>query len=188
MKNTALIVVDMLKDFTQPDGAVFYPQNREILPRLIDVINQCRNEGVLIIYIRQSYRKGKFDRNLQNMRPCCIEGTGGDELDPSLPVDPEKDYIIKKRRFSAFVNTDLDLVLRENDIENVVVVGTKTNCCIRATVTDAHYLDYAPIVLSDCVATDSDVVNQVHLEDMRKYFGQVMSSDEFIKRLKAGEF
>ena len=65
------------------------------------------------------------------MRPNCIEGTFGIEIDPMLEVDEKKDYVIRKRRYSGFFGTDLDLVLRENEVENVVVVGTKTNCCIR---------------------------------------------------------
>ena len=44
-----------------------------------------------------------------------------------LPVDEEKDYVIQKRRYSGFFGTDLDLVLRENGVENVIIVGTKTN-------------------------------------------------------------
>ena len=89
---------------------------------------------------------------------------------------------VSKTRYSAFFGTDLDLVLRENGVSEVVVVGTKTNCCIRATVTDAYNLDYRAIVLSDCVATDDPVVNRVHLTDIRKYLGRVMSSAEFFAR------
>ena len=71
-------------------------------------------------------------------------------------------------------------------VENVVVVGTKTNCCIRATVTDAYYLDYHVIVPRDAVATNSDVVNDVHLEDIRKYFGEVTTLDELYRRMEKG--
>ena len=73
-------------------------------------------------------------------------------------------------------------------MKNVIVVGTKTNCCIRATVTDAYYLNYNTIVLSDCVATNSEVVNNVHLEDMRKYFGTVLTSEELFEKFRVGEF
>jgi nicotinamidase-related amidase len=104
-----------------------------------------------------------------------------------LRVDPIKDYVIRKRRYSGFFGTDLDLVLRENEIKNTVIVGTKTNCCIRATVTDAYNLDYNAIVIRDCVATDSEVVNQVHLSDIEKYLGRVITADEYIAALKAGE-
>lgn len=187
MSNTALLIIDMVKDFTDPNGLVFYPQNREILPKIKTVLEECRKYGVLIIFLRHSYRKGKLDKNLINMRPNCIEDTGGDEIDSMLVVDENKDYVIKKRRYSGFFGTDLDLVLRENDIKNVIITGTKTNCCIRATVTDAYYLDYNVYVVSDCVATNEEVVNQVHLSDIKKYFGRVISSEELFKLLEKGE-
>ncbi len=184
MEKTALVVVDMVRDFTQPDGLVYYAQNAEVLPVIGKVVDYFHKTDRPVIFMRHSYRAGKFDRNLVTMRPNCIEGTGGDEIDPSLTV-LDSDYQIKKRRYSAFFGTDLDLVLRENKIERLVIVGTKTNNCIRATVTDAHYLDYRPVVLSDCVATNSEVVNRVHLEDIAKYLGQVMTSDELIGLLES---
>nr|WP_072514128.1 isochorismatase family cysteine hydrolase [Ndongobacter massiliensis] len=183
---TALIVVDMVKDFTDPNGLVFYPQNREVLPKIKTVVEYFHETQRLVIYMRHSYRSGKFDRNLVTMRPNCIDGTGGDEIDPMLPILPT-DYQIKKRRYSAFFGTDLDLVLRENGVEQVVIVGTKTNCCIRATATDAYYRDYRVIVLSDCVATNSDVVNRVHLEDIQKYIGTVMTWEECRKALEEAD-
>ncbi|MCD7736381.1 MAG: cysteine hydrolase [Lachnospiraceae bacterium] len=187
MKQTALLIVDMVKDFTDPEGLVFYPQNREILPRIRKVLDRCREEECLIVFLQHCNRKNKVDRKIASMRPNCMEGTDGIEIDPMLPVDEKKDYVIRKRRYSGFFGTDLDLVLRENGIENLIIVGTKTNCCIRATVTDAFYLDYNPIVLSDCVATNSETVNQVHLEDIRKYLGQVMDSEELFEKLGARE-
>lgn len=187
MKKTALIVVDMVKDFTDPEGLVYYPQNEEILPRIAKVVESCRAHGTEIIFMQHCYRKGKYEKNLITMRPNCIEGSGGEEIDPRLHVDPEHDYVIKKRRYSAFFGTDLDLVLRENKVETVIVVGTKTNCCIRATVTDAYYLDYDVVVLSDCVGTNSEEVNRVHLEDIRKYLGRLMTSEELLEKLEKGE-
>jgi nicotinamidase-related amidase len=187
LSKSALLIVDMLKDFTDPEGLVYYPQNREVLPRIQRVLEECRKHGLLIIFLKHFYRKDKFDKNLRNMRPCCLEGTDGDEIDPLLKVDPVKDYVIKKRRYSGFVGTDLDMVLRENQIENVIIVGTKTNCCIRATVTDAYNLDYLPIVIEDCVATNDQTVNQVHLTDIRKYFGKVITSEELFSHLEKGE-
>ena len=188
MNETALIVVDMVRDFTDPAGKVFYPQNREILPRIAGLVERCRKKGKLIIFLRHCNRAGKIDEKAAGMRPNCLEGTEGDEIDPALRVDPARDYVIKKRRYSGFFGTDLDLVLRENHIKNTVIVGTKTNCCIRATVTDAFNLNYLPIVIRECVATNSDTVNQVHLEDIRKYLGKVVGIDEFYQKLESGEW
>lgn len=186
MSKSALIVVDMVHDFTDPQGLVYYPQNREVLPRISAVVERCRDYGMTIVFMQHCYRKDKPDRNLTTMRPNCIEGSGGEAIDPLLRVDPVHDYVIKKRRYSAFFGTDLDLVLRENDVKTVVVVGTKTNCCIRATVTDAYYLDYRVIVLRDCVATNSDVVNEVHLTDIEKYLGTVLTSEELYAQMREG--
>lgn len=186
-KNTALLIVDMVKDFTDPSGLVFYPQNREVLPNIRKVLDRCRAEGCLIIFLQHCNRKDKPDPRIESMRPNCIEGTEGIEIDPMLPVDEVKDYVIRKRRYSGFFATDLDLVLRQHHIDTLIITGTKTNCCIRATVTDAFYLDYDVIVLSDCVATNSETVNQVHLDDIRKYFGSVMKSDELFEKFDKGE-
>lgn len=187
MSETALIIVDMVKDFTHEEGLVFYPQNREILPKIKEVLNKCREKGALIVFLQHCNRKGKFDRRAAAMRPNCIEGSGGEEIDPMLEVDEEKDYVIKKRRYSGFFGTDLDLVLRENGVKNVIITGTKTNCCIRATVTDAFYLDYNCYVVSDCVAANSPVVNQVHLEDIGKYLGKVVDKEMLFWMLDGGE-
>ena len=187
LSKTALLVVDMVKDFTDPQGLVFYPQNREILPRIAQLVARAREHGMTIVFLQHCYRRGKPDKNLENMRPNCIEGSGGEEIDPMLSPDPEKDYIIKKRRYSAFFGTDLDLVLRENGVQNVIVSGTKTNCCIRATVTDAYYLNYNVIVPSDAVATNDAVVNRVHLEDIGKYFGRVATINHLFAEMDRGE-
>lgn len=184
MANTALIIVDMLRDFTDPKGLVYYPQNRDILPKVKIVLDKCREHDKLIIFLQHFNRKYKIDQKAKNMRINCIEDSWGDEIDPALHIDIEKDYVIKKRRYSGFFATDLDLVLRENNIQNIILVGTKTNCCIRATIQDAFNLNYNPYVISDCVATDSEVTNDVHLQDIKKYFGKVIHMQEVFNLLE----
>lgn len=187
MAKTALIIVDMVRDFTDPEGLVFYPENQKILPRIKKVLDESRKHELLIVFLQHCNRKDKVDKKAQSMRPNCIEGTFGIEIDPMLEVDEKKDYVIRKRRYSGFFGTDLDLVLRENEVENVVVVGTKTNCCIRATVTDAFYLNYNPYVIRECVATNSETVNEVHLTDIDKYLGKVIDMNTFSKMLEEGQ-
>ena len=187
MNKTALIVIDMVYDFAHPNGLVYYEQNAEILPRIRKVIDKCREEEVLIVFMQHSHRKDKYDKELTMVRKNCIEGTGGDELMPELGYNEKTDYLIKKRRYSSFFGTDLDMVLREHKIENTIICGTKTNCCIRATVHDAYLLNYNVIVPRECVATNSDVVNEVHLTDIHKYFGKVVSTDELFAMLDGGD-
>lgn len=178
----ALLIVDMVKDFTEPAGAVYYPETGAVLPNIHRVLGSCRENHLLIVFLKQCMRRGKTDPAFAGMRPNCIEGTGGEELDDSFQVE-EGDYVIPKRRYSGFFSTDLDLVLRENGIDTVVITGTKTNCCIRATVEDAFYRNYKVIVLSDCVSTNSEEISRVHLDDISRYFGRVMDSGEFLEML-----
>lgn len=188
MNETALIIVDMVKDFTDPNGLVYYPQNREVLPNIAHLLEKCREKDKLVVFLQHCNRAGKPDEKAASMRPNCIEGTDGIEIDPMLKVDPIKDYVIQKRRYSGFFGTDLDLVLRENHIKNTIIVGTKTNCCIRATVTDAFYLNYNPIVVRECVATNSETVNEVHLTDIQKYLGMVVDMKTCFDKLNSGEW
>ena len=181
MEKTALIVVDMVKDFTSPEGLVYYPQNEQILPIINQVVCDAREKGILIVFLQHRYRANKIEKNLVNMRPNCIEGSGGETLDDIFEVH-NQDYVIPKRRYSGFFGTDLDSVLRENKIANVIVVGTKTNCCIRATVTDAYNLDYLPIVIRECVATNSEASNEMHLDEINRYLGKVISLNEFYEQ------
>lgn len=174
----ALVVIDMTYDFVNPNGSVFYENNRKILPSLIDCINKAREHNYLIIFMQHSHRKDKFDKKTLTGRKNSLEGTGGDQLDPSLPIDEEKDYIIKKRRYSSFYATDLDLILREHNIRKVVITGTKTNNCVRSTVEDAYHLDYEAIVVEDCVATDDEIVNRIYLNDIDRYYGKVIHSKD----------
>lgn len=186
MSKTALLIIDMEYDFTNENGKVYYPQNKEILPKINEVLQVARKNDVLVIFTQHRYRNGKPDKNLSTMRPSCMEGTKGIEIDQSFDVNYETDYIIQKRRYSAFYGTDLDLVLRENNIENVVLTGTKTNCCIRSTVHDAYYNNYNVLVIKECVATNDEVVNTVHLTDIDKYYGDVITMDNFKEQLEKG--
>ena len=168
----------MVYDFVNPKGRVFYQNNRAVLENINALIPLARKNGLLVIYIQHSHRAHKYDPKTLSGRKNCLQGTGGDTLDPSLPIDGDADYVIKKRRYRAFAHTDLDLILREHQIRKVVLCGTKTNNCIRSTVETAYHLEYDVYVVRDCVATDKKDINDLHLRDIHKYYGTVVDSEE----------
>ena len=90
MVKTALVIVDMVRDFTDPEGLVFYPENQNILPRIKKVLDESRKHDLLVVFLQHCNRKDKIDRKAQAMRPNCIEGTFGIEIDPMLEVDEKK--------------------------------------------------------------------------------------------------
>lgn len=68
MSETALLIVDMVKDFTDANGLVFYPQNREILPKIKEVLDKCREKGVLIVFLQHCNRKVNLT---EKQHPCA---------------------------------------------------------------------------------------------------------------------
>ena len=185
MIKTALVVVDLVRDFTNPDGKIFYPSTGEMMPKVSYLINELRSRGVQIIYIRNVADKDRIKDKHINTRLCCVEGSGGELLDERLPIDP-KDIIVVKNRFSAFFNTELDKVLKSHKIKKVIVIGTKTNCCVRATAIDANMRDYDTYIVSDCVSTNTEELNRFHLEDLAKYTAKVVSSEDLLKSIDSG--
>ncbi len=180
---TAVLVIDMMRDFTDLEhGRVANPSSAALVPVVADFVDAARELGALIIWFVDQHRAGKPDWELENVRAHGEEGTVGVELDPRLLPQPE-DYQVVKRRYSAFVGTDLDLILRDNRIERVILTGTKTNVCIRATATDAFERNYAVVVPRECVATDKAHLHEANLEDISKYMGKVISVQEALALL-----
>jgi nicotinamidase-related amidase len=184
---TAVLVIDMVRDFTDmQNGKVPNVDAGKIVPAIDDLVNQARASGAVIIWVIDQHRPGKPDWELQNVRAHCEAGTSGVELAP--PLEPsDEDYVINKRRYSAFVGTDLDLILRDNHIDTLVLTGTKTNVCIRATAQDGFEHNYRVIVPRECVATDKPHLHEANLEDISKYMGRVISVEETLALLKQKE-
>jgi nicotinamidase-related amidase len=177
MTQSAILVIDMVRDFTDMEhGRVPNLPASQMVSTVADFVDRARALGALIIWVIDSHRAGKRDWELENVRGHCEEGTPGVELAPPLAPQPQ-DYVLTKRRYSAFVGTDLDLILRDNHIERVFLAGTKTNVCIRATATDAFERNYAVVVPRECVATDKPHLHEANLEDIGKYMGLVTSVD-----------
>lgn len=188
MAKTALIIIDMVNDFCKKDGKVYYPENRKIINPINSLLKTARRNDLLRIFITDSHSPNQKDLELEGVRDHCIQGTGGDEIIEELNFNSNNEYKVKKRRYSSFFGTDLDLILRENGIENVILVGTKTNNCIRATVHDAYYLTYNIIVPKECVATNSQESQRIHLHEINRYFGGGVKSLEEVKNeIKKGE-
>ena len=187
MSKTALLVIDMLYAFVHPEGAVFYPENQAIVPVIRTVLDACREAGCVIVFMQQRYRAGKLENNLTTMRPCCLEGSGGENIIDDLPVQ-DTDYVIPKRRYSSFYGTDLDLVLREHGVNRVILVGTKTNNCIIATAFDAHYRNYEIVVIKEGVATRDETTQSIYLHDINRYLGQVINLNDALLALKRGDW
>ena len=123
----------------------------------------------------------RYDKFVQ-VGGALIEGTkGGEIVDELKPIEGE--YLICKRRWSAFFQTELDNLLKRLGVDQVVVTGVQTPNCIRGTVWDANSLDYEVIVLTDGTGASSPEVHEANLNDMKNIGIKLMTVEEFIKSL-----
>tara|TARA_Y100000590_G_scaffold236400_1_gene266101 strand:- start:459 stop:1079 length:621 start_codon:yes stop_codon:yes gene_type:complete len=168
--STAVLVVDMLKDFFSDGGAmvldggdVLYEPHRELL-------GAARDKGIPVFWLNQDLPPD--DSLFQTRAVHCLSGTWGAEIVDEIPVDAS-DIIISKRRYSGFFQTTLDLNLRERGIDTVIVTGVVTNICVRSTVHDAFFLSYKVLVPEDLVMATSDQAQEVTLYDIETHYGDV---------------
>lgn len=187
MTETALIVVDLVNDFTRPDGAIYYPSTGQMMDTVCSFIDRARQKGAKIIYIQNVVDPAMVRTTRVSKKISCLKGSGGELLDERLDVRAE-DIVIQKNRFSAFFRTNLEQVLQDNRIGKVIILGTKTNCCVRATAIDSQMRDYDTYIVKDCVSTNTQELNQFHLEDLAKYTATVLSSDEIIQLMNDGQW
>ncbi len=191
-RHTALVVIDMQNDFVADEGKVAEAGNdpsaiQAIVPALQRLLAGARAAGVLIVHIQTLVLAGhRSDSDswlyskLKGVSSAdwCLEGTWGAELIPELaPVPGEP--VVTKYRSSAFINTNLDLILRSNAIRAVVICGEQTPGCVDATLRDSTFFDYYNAVVEDAIAAYRQDLHEAALLIQRARH-QVLRVDELL--------
>lgn len=166
--SSALLIIDMVNDFADPDGALFVPSAREIISRVADLARMARKRGLPVLHVKDTHEPD--DQEFENWPPHAVEGTWGarviEQLEPS-----ESDYVVEKKRFSAFFETGLDGLLEDLGVSHLVLTGTVTNICILATAIDALMRGYEVTVPSDAVAGLEEEHHRSALEQIHEVLG-----------------
>jgi ureidoacrylate peracid hydrolase len=113
----------------------------------------------------------------------CREGTWGAEFYQGIQPLPSERVVIK-HRYSAFIHTDLNTVLKAKNVQSVLVCGVATNVCVETTARDAYMYDYYVTMIDDCSAAYEAKLHLGTLDNMRRHFGMVASSAEIIETWK----
>lgn len=182
---TALLVIDMQNDFVLPDAAVPAAGGVEIIPRIAELRERARTAGLPVIFTMEMHRSdgSDFGIELEFEPPHCLEDTPGVEIVDRLQPERGERVIQGKRRYDAFLGTDLDLVLRTSGVENLVVVGVCTDVCVTSTVQHARNLDYRCFVVRDAVAGTSDDRHGAALFCLEHVFAHVGDAEEICRVL-----
>jgi ureidoacrylate peracid hydrolase len=195
-KRTALIVIDMQTVFCAPDSPAEVPASRGIVGPINGLTAELRELGVPVIWVLHSNSRigGKSDWELffntivaDEVRERTLESlTAEKQTVWSGLVTGQADHTVLKNRYSALIpgSSPLERVLRGMGIDTILVAGTKTNICCESTARDAMMLDFKVVLVEDCCAALSDDEHRAALENIIQQFGDVMTADEVLLRLK----
>ncbi len=165
----ALLVIDMLNDFIDPQGALYCGQSaRSIIPRVRDLVDFFAAGHQLIVYLRDAH--DPHDKEFQLFPPHAIAGSWGGKVIPELTPPPGA-LVLDKTRFTAFYRTDLERVLAEAHPEEVWVSGVVTSICVMDTVGDLRNRDYTPVVPVEAVADFDPQFHEFALKRMQRVYG-----------------
>src|SRR5262245_38684266 len=156
----ALLIIDMQHDFLDADGAVPCVGGWQIVPGIQQLATAARHAGVPVIYTQEMHRPTRIDfgRELDGTEGLhCVEGTHGVQIVPDL-MPQDGDTLVRKRRYSAFLGTDLPYILNGFGVhpgDTLIITGVATDVCVHYTAADAHQYDYRVRVVTECVAGTS---------------------------------
>jgi nicotinamidase-related amidase len=170
LKKFALLIIDMQNDFVIDGAPLRVARAAAIIPKVREVLDLFRSKKSPVFHILRIHRMDGSDVEITRQerfrqQPFAVEGTkGAAVVDVLRPLSGE--YVIPKIRMSAFIGTELDLMLRNLAVTDIVVTGIQTPNCIRTTVFDAIAYNYPVTLISDAVGAQNDEIHEANLRDM----------------------
>lgn len=185
----AIIVVDYTYGFTSPDSPMGVDMS-DAVEATADLLAVGREAGVPVCYTINAFREdmadaGVWPRKFPSLRNL-IEGNRWTQIDDRVAPAPE-DLVFVKRYPSAFFGTTLFTALTQRRVDTLIITGTTTSGCIRATTVDALQYGFRPIVAEDCVADRDPAPHQANLFDLRSKYADVEPSASIADSLRSLE-
>ena len=166
-----LVVVDIQgggSDTSGESSIPFMPGYAEAMDRAPALVAKARECDVPVVFFQEAHRRDlvDFGRELDGAEDVhLLEGDPGTEIAAALGVRPD-DYVIRKRRYSCFFGTELEILLKGLRADTLLLIGGHTDVCIHYTFVDAHQHDYFCRVVEDVVAGSSLEAHEASLRAM----------------------
>ena len=206
---TALVIIDMQRDFLEPGGfGETLGNNVSLLDAAVKpikaVLDVARKVGMLVVHTREGHRpdmsdapKAKVERGAPHLRigargpmgRILIRGEAGHDIVPSL-YPAEGEVIVDKPGKGAFYATDLGAILQHRKIESLIVCGVTTEVCVHTTVREANDRGFKCIVPGDCCASYFPEFHEVGLRMIKAQggiFGWVSDSKKVLDAMMTGQ-
>ena len=168
----ALIVIDIQQSaFVEKEARSIphMPDYAERVARARFAIDRAREAGIPIVFIQEIHRADlvDFGRELDGSEDVhCLDDNPETALAKEVIDFRDGDYLVQKRRYSAFYGTDLEILLRGLRVDTLLLTGGLTDVCVHYTFVDGHQGDYFCRVIEDCVAGSSPEAHEAALRAM----------------------
>jgi nicotinamidase-related amidase len=191
----AVLVIDMHRGSIDPPGTVYVPEGRRVVPVLRAFLDAVRPLGVPVIYLVHQIRPDGLDarnpfwdeaRNVAELYPNVREQVVGSQwTELAAGLEPVRgDLVLPKKRYGAFSGNELGFLLRNLQVQTLVLTGVETEICILATAFHAFNEDYRVVVASDATAgLDPDLAGAA-LRIIQREVGWVLTCREILAALE----
>ncbi len=168
----ALVVIDVQQStFVEKEtrSIAHMPNYPERVASSRIAIDKARDKGIPVIFIQEIHRADlvDFGRELDGDEDIhCLDSNPETAIAKEVVDFREGDYLIQKRRYSAFYGTDLEILLRGLKVDTLLLTGGLTDVCVHYTFVDSHQGDYFCRVIEDCVAGSSIEAHEAAIRAM----------------------
>jgi len=187
MERPALLIIDMQNDFVRQGALLRVAQAERVIPKIREVLAAFRAKNLPVFHVLRVHRSDGSDveitrKDLFSRHPFAVTGSEGvREITELAPLPGE--HMIEKIRMSAFIGTELDLMLRTLGVTELVVTGVQTPNCIRTTVFDAIAYNYPVTLVDDATGAQSEEIHRANVLDMKNIGVRVMDTRMLISTL-----
>jgi nicotinamidase-related amidase len=181
-QSTALLIMDMQQGILKN-----YPSAATTLANLKKALHTARTKNMLVLFVRLGLRAGLPEINPNNkMLAGLRERIGNSSVEEWMQIEQSiaprgNEIIINKKRVSAFTGSDLEVLLRSNGIQQIVLCGVATSGVVLSTLREAADKDYKITVLTDCCMDADEEVHRVLTTKVFPRQADVVTSEEWCK-------
>jgi nicotinamidase-related amidase len=163
-------------------------QEAALLARVAGVLTRARTRGIRVMHLQVGFRPNLPEVSSRNTLLAAIKGStkhqqlfqgAAGAIHPAIAPHVD-DIVIVKHRVSAFIGTDLEVILRANDIDTLVLFGIATSGVVLSTLLEAADRDYRLVVIKDCCADLDPDLQACLINKLFPRQATVVSADEFL--------
>jgi nicotinamidase-related amidase len=168
---TAILIVDMISDFTFEDGDKLFEKTLPIAHNVAELKTRAKRHNVPVVYVNDNFGKWQEDFRDQTGR-TARSSEFGRKITEILAPEPNDYYVLKPQR-SGFYETPLKILLSTMNVRRVIVTGVTTDICVHFTAHDAYMRGFSVAVPADCTAA----AQESYKDDALRMIARVAEAD-----------